>query len=92
MLHRILTDGLDRADLRGFAAYRAWGGYEALQKAIRSMTPDEICAEVRSSGLRGRGGAYAPTAGLKWAALPEDGRPRYVVVNGDESEPGSCGA
>ena len=77
------TDGLDTLD-----GYRAHGGYEALQKAL-AMKPAEIIDEVKASGLRGRGGASFPT-GLKWTFLPPpDGGPRYVVVNADESEPGT---
>jgi NADH-quinone oxidoreductase subunit F len=77
------TDGLDTLD-----GYRAHGGYEALEKAL-GMTPAEIIEEVKTSGLRGRGGAGFPT-GLKWTFLPPpDGGPRYVVVNADESEPGT---
>ncbi len=68
---------------------RAYGPYAALRQARTRMTPESVREEVHLAGLRGRGGAYAPTAGLKWASLPEDGRPRYIVVNGDESEPGS---
>jgi NADH-quinone oxidoreductase subunit F len=69
--------------------YERNGGYQALRKAL-AMQPEEIVAEVKSSGLRGRGGAGFPT-GLKWSFLPKpDGLPRYLVVNADESEPGTC--
>jgi len=89
MLRRILTDGIDEFDLTDIAVYRARGGYETLRRAVATMTPAEVVAEVKASGLRGRGGAYAPTGTLKWASLPDDGRPRYLILNGDESEPGS---
>ena len=70
-------------------AYRAHGGYQGLEKA-QSMEPGEIVELVKVSGLRGRGGAGFPT-GLKWSFLPApDGKPRYLVVNADESEPGTC--
>jgi NADH-quinone oxidoreductase subunit F len=69
--------------------YQRNGGYQALRKAL-AMQPEEIVAEVKNSGLRGRGGAGFPT-GLKWSFLPKpDGLPRYLVVNADESEPGTC--
>lgn len=70
-------------------AYRAAGGYEGLAKAW-DTTPEELVETVKASGLRGRGGAGFPT-GLKWSFLPSpDGGPRYLVVNADESEPGTC--
>jgi NADH-quinone oxidoreductase subunit F len=69
--------------------YERNGGYDALRKAL-TMAPADIVTEVKSSGLRGRGGAGFPT-GLKWSFLPKpDGGPRYLVVNADESEPGTC--
>ena len=89
MIHRILTDGIDEVDLTDIGAYRSRGGYETLRRAVATMTPPEVVSEVKASGLRGRGGAYASTGALKWASLPDDGRPRYLIVNGDESEPGS---
>ena len=68
--------------------YRAQGGYEALKKAL-TMTPDTIISEVEKSGLRGRGGAGFPT-GLKWRiAVGYDSFPKYVIVNGDEGDPGA---
>ncbi|GAB2442248.1 NADH-quinone oxidoreductase subunit NuoF [Nocardia tengchongensis] len=76
------------------ASYRGQGGYRALPKALR-MNPDEVIATVKDSGLRGRGGAGFPT-GMKWGFIPQgpgpDGttKPHYLVVNADESEPGTC--
>src|SRR5258707_190057 len=68
-------------------AYRADGGYRALQKAVHEMTPAQVVDAVKSSGLRGRGGAGFST-GLKWTFLPKDHPgPIYFCVNGDESEP-----
>jgi len=68
-------------------AYRADGGYAALEKALKTMSPAQIVDEVKSSGLRGRGGAGFPT-GLKWTFLPKDHPgPIYLCVNADESEP-----
>src|SRR5690625_426698 len=64
-------------------------GYQALRSALRTE-PAELITMVKDSGLRGRGGAGFPS-GLKWSFLPEpDGGPRYLVVNADESEPGTC--
>ena len=64
------------------------GGFDAYRKAIR-MTPDEVIDEVKRSGLRGRGGACFPT-GLKWSFMPKgNDKPKYLAINGDESEPGS---
>ena len=69
--------------------YRAHGGYSAWRKA-QAMEPAEIVSLVKDSGMRGRGGAGFP-AGLKWSFLPKpDGGPTYLVVNADESEPGTC--
>lgn len=69
--------------------YREEGGYAGLQKALASMSPDEVTKEVLDSGLRGRGGAGFP-AGRKWGGVPKDGpHPRYVQCNADEMEPGT---
>ena len=65
------------------------GGYEALKKAV-ALKPEDVCKEVEVSGLRGRGGAGFPT-GMKWKFLDrKSGKPAYLVVNADESEPGTC--
>ena len=70
-------------------AYRKAGGYQALRTAL-GTAPADVVAAVKDSGLRGRGGAGFP-AGMKWGFLPApDGGPRYLVVNADESEPGTC--
>jgi NADH-quinone oxidoreductase subunit F len=64
-------------------------GYKALDKALKQMTPDTIIDEVKKSGLRGRGGAGFPT-GMKWSFVPKDSpKPKYVLCNADESEPGT---
>jgi NADH-quinone oxidoreductase subunit F len=69
--------------------YTNHGGYSGLKKAL-AMEPGDIITAVKDSGLRGRGGAGFPT-GMKWGFLPpDDGGPRYLVVNADESEPGTC--
>src|SRR5438270_2437638 len=69
--------------------YLELDGYKAVRKALE-MTPDAIINEVKISNLRGRGGAGFPT-GMKWSFVPkESAKPKYVLVNGDESEPGTC--
>lgn len=73
------------------AAYRRAGGYEAARRALRSMTPQEVQAEVKAAKLRGRGGAGFP-AGVKWSFVPmgdDAPRPKYLVCNADEMEPGT---
>src|SRR6266567_3797855 len=68
-------------------AYRADGGYRALAKALHEMSPAQVTDAVKTSGLRGRGGAGFP-AGVKWGFLPKDHPgPIYLCVNADESEP-----
>jgi NADH-quinone oxidoreductase subunit F len=77
-----------RDDAHTLDGFLATGGYQGLRKAL-SMTPEQVHEEVKVSGLTGRGGAGFP-AGVKWGFCPEGVHPRYVVVNGDESEPGTC--
>ena len=71
--------------------YRKVGGYEALQKIVdEKLTPEQVIEEVKTSGLRGRGGAGFPT-GLKWSFMPRNAPgQKYIVCNSDESEPGTC--
>ena len=69
--------------------YKENGGYTAMEKALKTMSPEALLEEVKTSGLRGRGGAGFPT-GMKWSFLAKpEGVPRYLVVNADESEPGT---
>jgi NADH-quinone oxidoreductase subunit F len=69
--------------------YLAHGGYDALRKALTAMTPEQVVAEVKASGLRGRGGAGFPT-GLKWELCRKaKGDVKYVLCNGDEGDPGA---
>ena len=85
---RRLTRDWDDAAVIGIDGYRAKGGYEAL-KNVLNMEPAAIIDTVKASGLRGRGGAGFPT-GMKWSFVPMNtGKPTYVVVNFDESEPGT---
>lgn len=75
--------------IRTYEVYRKNGGYQSVEKALQNLTPDEVTEEVKKSGLRGRGGAGFPT-GMKWSFLAKpEGIPRYLVVNADESEPGT---
>ena len=72
-----------------YEVYRSKGGYASVEKAIKTMTPEAIVEEVKTSGLRGRGGAGFPT-GMKRSFLAKpEGVPRYLVCNADESEPGT---
>lgn len=75
-------------NLHHLEVYCKHGGYQAYRKAL-TMTPEQVIEEVKKSGLRGRGGACFPT-GLKWSFMPRgNDKPKYLAVNGDESEPGS---
>lgn len=80
--------GIGELDLRSIDVYKKQGGYEMLERAVKTMQPAEIVAIVDKSGLRGRGGAGFPT-GRKWQFLPDNGEPRYLVCNSDEAEPGT---
>jgi NADH-quinone oxidoreductase subunit F len=84
---RIITSRFDNADSFTLAGFEATGGYQALRKAL-SMGPEAVANEVKTATLLGRGGAGFP-AGVKWDLAPENVWPRYLVVNGDESEPGT---
>jgi NADH-quinone oxidoreductase subunit F len=86
---KILTRFLHRDDSHRLDAYRADGGYEVLRRALAGMTAEQIISEVKESGLRGRGGAGFPT-GVKWGFIDrKSAKPIYLVVNADESEPGT---
>jgi NADH-quinone oxidoreductase subunit F len=77
-------------DSHKLAIYLQHDGYQALEKALKQMTPETIIDEVKKSNLRGRGGAGFPT-GMKWSFVPKDSpKPKYVICNADESEPGTC--
>src|SRR6195952_3073100 len=89
MLTPVLTDNWDAERAWTLASYEDRGGYGALAKAL-AMDPSEIIEAVKASNLRGRGGAGFPT-GMKWGFIPQDNpNPKYLVVNADESEPGTC--
>jgi len=84
----ILYRHRDIPNLNQLDVYQKNGGFEAIKKAIKTMSPAAVLNEVKDSGLRGRGGAGFPT-GMKWSFLPGNLWPHYVVANGDESEPGT---
>ena len=85
----VLTKNIGKPDSWTCEVYEAGGGYQSLRKALTSMTPDEVTDEVKKSGLRGRGGAGFPT-GMKWTFMPKQSpRPKYLLCNADESEPGT---
>lgn len=84
LLKHIAVPGIKSLDV-----YRNMGGYASVEKALRTLTPNQVTEEVKKSGLRGRGGAGFPT-GMKWGFLAKpEGVPRYLVCNADESEPGT---
>jgi NADH-quinone oxidoreductase subunit F len=85
----VLSDNWDQERAWTLTAYEQRGGYQALRSAL-AMAQDDVIAMVKDSGLRGRGGAGFPT-GMKWGFIPQgDDKPHYLVVNADESEPGTC--
>jgi len=85
----LLFKDIETPGLTGIETYRRLGGYEALAATLGKKTPDEVIEIVKASGLRGRGGAGFP-AGLKWSFVPKSSpKPRYIVCNADESEPGT---
>jgi NADH-quinone oxidoreductase subunit F len=85
----VLSAHWDEKDSFTIAAYTRHGGYKASAKAL-AMDPDAVIQLVKDSGLRGRGGAGFPT-GMKWGFIPQgDEKDHYLVVNADESEPGTC--
>jgi NADH-quinone oxidoreductase subunit F len=89
MLTPVLSDAWDTDRPWTLESYEGTGGYDALKTAL-GMEQDSVIELVKDSGLRGRGGAGFPT-GMKWGFIPQgDGKPHYLVVNADESEPGTC--
>ena len=89
MGRKLLLEHIDVPGIETFAVYRKKGGYASVEKAIKTMAPDAVMEEVKKSGLRGRGGAGFP-AGMKWSFLDRKSeKPRYLVCNADESEPGT---
>lgn len=88
MGRKILLDKINIPGIKTYEVYRQNGGYASVEKALK-MDPDAITEEVKTSGLRGRGGAGFPV-GLKWSFIDKkSGNPRHLVCNADESEPGT---
>jgi len=86
---RILSKRFGLPNSESLDTYLATDGFKAFRKAVE-MSPEQIIEEVKTSALRGRGGAGFPT-GLKWSFVPRNSpKPKYVIVNADESEPGTC--
>jgi NADH-quinone oxidoreductase subunit F len=88
-LSPVLSAHWDDKDSFTIEGYKRHGGYKAAEKAL-AMNPDDVIQMIKDSGLRGRGGAGFPT-GMKWGFIPQgDDKEHYLVVNADESEPGTC--
>jgi NADH-quinone oxidoreductase subunit F len=88
-MEKLLLRNIDVPDSHMLAIYQSRGGYAAWRKVVQSMKPAQLIEEVKASGLRGRGGAGFPT-GMKWSFVPrESPKPKYLVCNADESEPGT---
>ncbi len=88
MAEKILLRNVGVPNSHTIEVYLQRGGYQALAKALKEYTPQQLVELVKASGLRGRGGAGFP-AGVKWSFLPADVFPRYLVCNADEGEPGT---
>lgn len=89
MGQKILFENLNVEGIQSYEVYRKNGGYTAVEKALKTLTPDEVTEMVKAAGLKGRGGAGFPT-GLKWSFIDKKpGIPHHLVVNADESEPGT---
>ena len=89
MERKIVLENIELEGIRTLEVYRQQGGYLSLEKALKGMTPDEVVEQVKTAGLRGRGGAGFPT-GMKWSFIDKkSNNPRYLVCNADESEPGT---
>lgn len=87
-MEKILTKNIETENSHRIGVYMESGGYEAWKKVLKEMSPEEVTDMVKESGLRGRGGAGFP-AGLKWSFVPKVDKPKYLVCNADESEPGT---
>ncbi len=85
---RYLMARLNTPDSHKTETYEADGGYETARRVLSEVEPADMVDQIKASGIRGRGGAGFPT-GIKWGFLPQGVRPRYLVVNADESEPGT---
>ena len=89
MGRKLLLEHIDVPGIETFDVYRKNGGYRSVEKALKTMSPEEVVEEVKKANLKGRGGAGFPT-GLKWSFLAKpEGVPRYLLCNADETEPGT---
>jgi NADH-quinone oxidoreductase subunit F len=87
---RVISARFGLPNSAGIETYLQHDGYKALEKTLKQMTPEAVIDEVKRSNLRGRGGAGFP-AGMKWGFVPKDtDKPKYIIANADESEPGTC--
>ncbi len=88
-MEKILTRNIQKENSQSIEVYEQGGGYRGMRQALGSMSPHDVTEQVKKSGLRGRGGAGFPTA-LKWSFMPkEKSKPHYLLLNADESEPGT---
>jgi NADH-quinone oxidoreductase subunit F len=88
-MEKVLLRNIDVPDSHTVAVYRSRGGYRAWEKVVKDFKREQLIDEVKASGLRGRGGAGFPT-GMKWSFVPKDTpKPKYLICNADESEPGT---
>jgi NADH-quinone oxidoreductase subunit F len=88
-MEKILLRNIDVPDLHTLTTYTSRGGYRSWQEVVQNIKPEQLIELVKASGLRGRGGAGFPT-GMKWSFVPKDNpKPKYLVCNADESEPGT---
>jgi NADH-quinone oxidoreductase subunit F len=89
MTVQIILDGIDHPESTGINWYRSVGGYETAGSVLKTRKPEEVIEEVKTSGIRGRGGAGFP-AGMKWSFVPKgQEKPKYLLCNADEGEPGT---
>jgi NADH-quinone oxidoreductase subunit F len=88
-MEKVLLRNIDVPDLLTLAVYSSRGGYRPWEEVVKNIRPEQLIEEIKASGLRGRGGAGFPT-GMKWSFVPKDSpKPKYMVCNADESEPGT---
>src|SRR4030042_4338600 len=89
MSEKILFKYIDQPDQYKIDTYIKNGGYQAVPKVLKELSPEQVIDIIKKSGLRGRGGAGFPT-GVKWGFVPKDSpRPRFLLCNADEGEPGT---
>ena len=89
-MEKVLFAHIDELEQYRIETYIKNGGYQALPRALKGQTPDEVIELIKKSGLRGRGGAGF-SAGMKWGFVPKGAdKPKYLCCNADESEPGTC--